>query len=189
MAGGPSHAPPTSDEDSELAHQTGQLSQTGGSASSSGTARRPSPDGRSSMRPTTTYDPKNVDEMIARKDALAMNATGSTSGLRTAQRLADGADQVQDHASKASSLEGGAWEGPPAMSLTLLAVKWTGLNAKSFGPLPLSRLVEARWPFCGFPYSQKTPVPPVRRVSRWQDRGTIRVGWAVDSQAGVLAPQ
>jgi hypothetical protein len=105
MAGGPSHAAPTSDEDSELAHQTGQLSQTGGSASSSGTARRPSPDGRSSMRPTTTYDPKAVDEMIARKDALAMNATGSTSGLRTAQRVADGADQVQDHASKASSLD------------------------------------------------------------------------------------
>lgn len=105
MAGGPSHAPPTSDEDSELTHQTGQPSQTGGSASSSGTVRRPSPDGRSSMRPTTTYDPKAVEEMIAKKDALAMNATGSTSGLRTAQRLADGADQVQDHASKASSLD------------------------------------------------------------------------------------
>ena len=105
MAGGPSHAPHTSDEDSELTHRTGQPSQTGGSPSSSGTARRPSPDGQSSMRPTTTYDPKAVDEMIAKKDALAMNATGSTSGFRTAQRVADTADQVQDHVSKVSSLD------------------------------------------------------------------------------------
>ena len=57
------------------------------------------------MRPATAYDPKAVEAMIAKKDALAMNATGSTSGLRVAQRLADGADQVQDHASKASSLD------------------------------------------------------------------------------------
>ena len=105
MAGGPSHAPHTSDEDSELTHRTGQPSQTGGSPSSSGTARRPSPDGQSSMRPTTTYDPKAVDEMITKKDALAMNATGSTSGFRTAQGLADTADQVQDHVSKVSSLD------------------------------------------------------------------------------------
>ena len=71
------------------------------------------------------------------------------------------------------------------MSPTLRAVKWTGVNAASSRRLLLSRLVEARELFWGFRKHGRPLFPPPRSVSRWQDRATIRVRLAGDSQAGV----
>ncbi len=71
------------------------------------------------------------------------------------------------------------------MSPTLRAVKRTGLNAASTRRLLFPRIVETKALFWGFRKHGRPLFPPPRSVSRWQDRATIRVRLAGDSQAGV----